>query len=228
VAFWIDEAYRDGKVTLGEGTKVLHGVKFYGEVEVGKNCVIGPYAVIGSPPQHLKEKVGGGKVIIADNVEIKEFVNVNSPLSEYTIINSNTYLMSHVHVAHDCTIGKNVTLVTGTHLAGHTVILPHSTLALNCCTHQYTTIGSFAFIGMGSVVTKDVPPCAKFYNGKIQGTNTVGLKRAGIPDYVIEGIWQYFYNGVPVPFYEDLLDIWQLARRKERKAYKMAMIWNDE
>lgn len=153
-------------------------------IKIGEKCQIHNSVVIGTPPQHLdfyyQGKRHDGKIIIGDNVVIREFVNIHLPTRKDTIIEDNCFIMSHCHIAHDCVLEEKVILATGTHLAGHTHIMRGAKLGLNCCTHQYTTIGSYAMIGMGSVITKDVPPFSVFNNKYgCYRINKVGMIRSG-------------------------------------------------
>jgi len=49
-------------------------------------------------------------------------------------------------------------------------------------THQKTTIGAYAMIGMGSVVVRDVPVGVKVVGNpaRMIGMNEVGLERSGV------------------------------------------------
>lgn len=126
---------------IGKGTKVWHFTHIMSGCELGENCNIGQNCVI-SPGVKL-----GSNVKIQNNVSIYTgviceddvflgpsmvFTNINNPRS--AIIRKGQYLKTLVK--RGATIGANATIV---------------------CGH---TIGEYAFIGAGAVVTKDVPPYA--------------------------------------------------------------------
>jgi UDP-N-acetylglucosamine acyltransferase len=62
------------------------------------------------------------------------------------------YLMAGSHVAHDCFLEENVTLANSALLAGHCHVMRNANLGLNVSVHQYSVIGSYTMLGMGTVV----------------------------------------------------------------------------
>ena len=65
--------------------------------------------------------------------------------------------------------------------------------------HQFTTIGSFAFVGGMSRVSQDIPPYVKAVGNPIElyGLNSIGLQRAGFsPDTVsaLKRLYRLFFN----------------------------------
>ena len=67
-------------------------------------------------------------------------------------------------------------------LAERVVVADGANLGLGTSVHQRRYIGRGAMIGMGSVVTRDVPPWAKVFGNpaRIHGANAIGMERAGI------------------------------------------------
>lgn len=190
-------------VIVGKNTQILPDTQLVQKrrIAIGDNCIIGPSVVLGTPPQHFDYyhlgKYNPDLIIqIGNNVIIREFTNVNFPTENRdTIIGDNCFIMSHCHIAHDCQLEKDVVLATGTHLAGHTTILEGASLGLNICTHQYSTIGAYTMIGMGSVIVKDIPPFLVYVNDlKCFKVNRVGMERAGFSFREINEIVQYYDN----------------------------------
>jgi UDP-N-acetylglucosamine acyltransferase len=66
--------------------------------------------------------------------------------------------------------------------------------------HQRRVIGGLAMIGMGAVVTRDVPPAALAYGNpcRVHGANRVGMERAGVPVEEIAAV-QLAYSVGDVP-----------------------------
>ena len=109
--------------------------------------------------------------IIAENCVIMDEVTIGlgSILSPFVTITSNVTIGSSFHanlysyVAHDCVIGDFVTFAPGVHCNGNVVIKNHAYIGTGAIIRNGQAgkpliIGESSVIGMGSVVTKDVPP----------------------------------------------------------------------
>ncbi|MBM4462379.1 MAG: oxidoreductase [Chloroflexi bacterium] len=129
---------------IGEGTRVWHFCHIMPEVSIGKNCVIGQNAFIGRGVKI------GNNVKIENNVSIYEGVTLEDgvfcgPSCTFTnVINPRSHISRRSEfretlVKKGATIGANATIVCG------------------------NTIGEYAFIGAGAVVTSDVLDYALAY-----------------------------------------------------------------
>jgi UDP-2-acetamido-3-amino-2,3-dideoxy-glucuronate N-acetyltransferase len=136
-----ESSYVDEPVQIGEGTSIWHFCHILGEVTIGRHCSIGQNVMIGP------RVTVGDNCKIQNNVSLYEgvtleddvfcgpscvFTNVVNPRS--AISRKNEFRPTLVK--RGATIGANATIV-----CGHTV-------------------GSYAFIAAGAVVTKDVPDFA--------------------------------------------------------------------
>lgn len=166
-------------VVLGDDNTIHSGSNVIGQVEIGARNTIGPFAAIGTPPQHRHMPETPGVVRIGNDNVLREFITVHMPTLGETRIGSNCYMMAYNHVPHDAEISDDVTLANSCQIGGHTRILKSANLGLSCVLHQYTTIGSGAMIAMGSIVVKDVPPYVLFMAGVATRVNHVGLERMG-------------------------------------------------
>jgi UDP-N-acetylglucosamine acyltransferase len=157
----------------------------YPNVWIDEDVHIGPYCVIGGPPEH-REFYGESKeskgVRIYRGSRIHEMVTVHAGTVRETVIGNNVAIFNKSHVAHDCILDSYSTIGGQVSLAGHTRVMSGATVSGMSCTHQHTVIGAYAFIGGASFVTKDVPPGEKWvgYPARFISYNDVGLQRADL------------------------------------------------
>jgi UDP-N-acetylglucosamine acyltransferase len=156
----------------------------YPRVEIEDDVEIGPYCVIGGPPEHRefysgKESKG---VRIESGSRIFSHVTIDSGTKETTVIGKRSALFQGCHVAHDCILGPDVTIGGQASLAGHTLVMEGAVVSGHSCTFQRVVIGAFSFVGGMSFVTRSIPPGEKWvgYNPRLVGKNDVGLARAGL------------------------------------------------
>lgn len=183
-------------VVVGEGTWIGSNVTIMEGARIGKNCRIFPGAVISAIPQDLKFEGEDSKVIIGNNVTIREFVTVNrgTKASGETVIGNNCLLMAYVHIAHDCHIGNNVILANAVNLAGHIDVEDYAIIGGMSAVHQFVHVGKHTMVGGGSMVTKDIPPYSKAGRTPISfvGVNSIGLRRRGYSDEQINFIHEIY------------------------------------
>ena len=170
-------------VRIGAGTTIGARATVSGPTTVGAGCSVGIGAVLGTDPQDLKYEGEATDLVIGDETQIREYVTVNrgTMAAGSTTVGSRCYLMSYVHVAHDCRIGEGVVLSNAVQLGGHVHVGDHAQIGGVTPVHQFVRIGHHAFVGGGSRVPQDVPPFARTAGNPIRlyGINAVGLRRAG-------------------------------------------------
>ena len=142
--FFVHEtAVVDTDVQIGKGSKIWHFSHIMSHCSLGDNCILGQNVFLG-----YSVRVGSGvkiqnNVSVYSGVEIEDdvflgpsmvFTNVNAPRS---FIEQKNY--ARTLVKKGASIGANATIVCG------------------------NTIGAYAFIGAGSVVTREVPDFAFIY-----------------------------------------------------------------
>lgn len=125
----------------------------YPNVILGDGITIGPYCIIGAPPE-WKGSVFNHGVVIGDGCTITGLVTIDGGGNEPTFIDKNCYIMKHAHIGHDATLLEGVTISCGAKIGGHTKIGKHANIGLNAVIHQNMYIQDGCMIGMGSVVTK--------------------------------------------------------------------------
>jgi UDP-2-acetamido-3-amino-2,3-dideoxy-glucuronate N-acetyltransferase len=148
-----ESAYVDEGVQIGAGTRIWHFSHIMKGTTIGADCTLGQNVLVGP------NVVIGNNVKIQNNVSVYEgvtleddvfcgpsmvFTNVDRPRSGFPT-GHEAYLKTLIKKG--ATIGANATIV-----CGHTV-------------------GEHAFIGAGSVVTRDIPAYAIVYGNpaRIQG-----------------------------------------------------------
>ena len=172
----------DGCVLAARAT-LEKNVKLAPRVKVGIGCVLG------GDPQDLKFRGETTWVEIGENTVLREYLTINrgTSYSHKTSVGRDCFLMSYVHLAHDCHVGNNVIISNATQLAGHVVVEDHAIISGVSAAHQFVRIGAHSFVGGCSRVAKDVPPFLKAVGNpvKLYGLNSVGLQRRGFKDETI-------------------------------------------
>ncbi len=209
----------DPDAELGEGVEIGPWVIVGPRVTVGDRCRIGPRArlqqnvrlaadvrvgdgsVLGGDPQDLKFRGEETWVDIGQGTIIREYTTINRATSATwrTSVGSRCFIMTYVHLAHDCHVGDEVVIANGTQCAGHVTIQDHAVLSGLNAIHQFVTIGSYAFVGGGSRVNQDIPPYVKAVGNPMElyGLNSIGLQRAGFPGATVAALkraYRLFFN----------------------------------
>jgi UDP-2-acetamido-3-amino-2,3-dideoxy-glucuronate N-acetyltransferase len=152
-AYFVDPtSVVDEPVEIGEGTQIWHFSHIMSGAKIGKNCIIGQNAFIASG------SILGNNIKLQNNVSVFKAVTLEDdvfcgPSMVFTnVFNPRSFISRKKEfratlVRKGATLGANATVICG------------------------NTIGKYAFIGAGSVVTKDVPDYALVYGnpGKVKG-----------------------------------------------------------
>jgi UDP-N-acetylglucosamine acyltransferase len=178
---------------IGAGTRLVSHVTVIGATTIGENCVVYPQAVLGGPPQNTGHKGGRTTLTIGDNCTIREFVTMHTGTDNArgaTIVGNNGNFLAYSHVAHDCTVGNDVTLTNGATLGGHCEIGDNVAIGGLSAVHQFVRIGHNAFLAGGSMLVGDLIPyaIAMGNRAKLRGLNVVGLKRSGMSRAEIQAL----------------------------------------
>ena len=179
----------DGCV-IAEGCSVGPHAVLERNVLLSRNVKIGVGSVLGGDPQDLKFKGEETTVEVGEGSTIREYSTINrgTAQSMKTTVGRGCFIMSYVHLAHDCHVGDGVIISNATQLAGHVTVEEKAILSGVSAVHQFVLIGRYSFIGGCSRVAKDVPPYVKAVGNpvKLYGLNTVGLQRNGFSEDVIK------------------------------------------
>jgi UDP-N-acetylglucosamine acyltransferase len=169
-------------VTIGSGTRIGPHVVVRGPCTIGRENRIYQFASVGEDPQDKKYAGEPTRLEIGDRNTIREFATIHRGTAQdasVTRIGSDNLLMAYTHVAHDCWLGDHIIMANAASLGGHVRIDDWVILGGFTIIHQFCRVGCHAFAGMGSAISKDVPPYV-MVNGqpaKPHGLNTEGLKR---------------------------------------------------
>ena len=179
------------EVVLGEQCVLISHVVLDGRTRIGARNTFHPFCAIGISPQDLKYRGEPTEAVIGDDNTIRENVTISRGTvggGGVTRLGSNCLLMASAHIGHDCQVGSNCILANAATLAGHVTIEDYATVGAFSPVHQGCTVGKYAFIGGGTIVTQDVLPFSKTSSrreSKAFGVNSVGLERRGFtPDRI--------------------------------------------
>jgi UDP-N-acetylglucosamine acyltransferase len=175
------------KVTVGERCTIAGHTVIERNTRVGDGVKIGYGTVIGNDPQDLKYKGEETWVEIGSGTIIREYCTINrgSTATGRTTVGERCFLMTYVHIAHDCVVGNDVIIANSVQMAGHVSVQDRAIISGLVPIHQFVRIGTYAFVGGLSRVNQDVPPYTKAAGNPVHlyGLNSVGLQRAGFsPD----------------------------------------------
>lgn len=151
------------------------------------------YAHVGGEPQDLKFHGEESWLIIGNDNRIREFSTMHRGTEGgggRTVIGDNNLFMAYTHIAHDCHVGNHVIMSNCATLAGHVDIADYAILGGLSAVHQFTRIGTGAFLGGTSSISQDLPPfmLAVGNRGGVHSPNLVGLRRHHASPEVIAGL----------------------------------------
>ena len=168
---------------IGDETTLQSHVVLEGSVKIGRKNVVGHGSVIGGLPQDLGFKGGtlSGVEIGDDNI-FREYCTVHRGTAEGTAtqIGNGNYLMTGVHLGHNCRIGNNVIIANNCLLGGYVRIDDGAFLGGGTTFHQFMHVGRLVMTQGSSAFGKDIPPfLLAAERNFVFGVNLIGLKRAG-------------------------------------------------
>ncbi|MGA7685525.1 MAG: acyl-ACP--UDP-N-acetylglucosamine O-acyltransferase [Terriglobales bacterium] len=173
------------QVELGERCHLLSHVAMDGPTRIGADNRFFPFCSIGLAPQDISYKGEPTRLEIGDHNEIREYVTINRATAKadgVTRVGSHNLIMAYTHIAHDCRIGNHIIMANAATLGGHVTVEDWATVGALCPIHHFVRIGTHAFIGGGTTVTRDVLPFSKTSaerGTRAYGLNAVGLERRG-------------------------------------------------
>lgn len=170
-------------VVIAEGCRIAPHVYIEGPTRMGRHNRIFPFASVGTEPQD--KKFAGeeeSELIIGEGNTIREAATIHRGTRHgggRTVVGDDNWIMTYVHIAHDCTIGNHTVLASNVALAGHVTIDDYAVLSGDVGVHQFCRVGSYSFSASRSVVARDVPPFVLVEGNRAKpcGINREGLLR---------------------------------------------------
>jgi UDP-N-acetylglucosamine acyltransferase len=171
-------------VVLKDRVRLISNVVVEGPSEIGADCTVHPYAVLGGPPQVLGFTNEQTRLEIGERNVIREYVTMHRGTPKgrgVTSVGSDSLFMAQAHVAHDCIVADRVIMAQAATLGGHVVVGEFAIIGGLAAVHQFGRIGPHVNIGGLAAVTKDVIPFGSAWgnHAHLEGLNLVGLKRRG-------------------------------------------------
>ena len=134
-----ESSYVDEPVSIGSGTKIWHFCHIQQGAKIGKNCSLGQ------------------NVNVSNNVVIGDYCKIQNNVSLY----EGVTLEDHVFCGPSCVFTNDLTprakYPKGSNNYIKTLVKEGATIGANATIVCGVTIGSWALVGSGAVVTKDVP-----------------------------------------------------------------------
>ncbi len=153
-----------GKCDIGENTVIDGNCYIYSNVRIGKNVIINAGTIIGVDGCGYERAVNGelqkfphvGGVDIGDNVRIGANVVIVKGVLDDTTIGEGTKIGNQCNIGHNVVIGRHCFIYPQA-INGSVRIGDYSWIAPGACIRNKVVIGNNVMVGMGSVVTKDIP-----------------------------------------------------------------------
>ncbi len=136
-----ESSYIDEGCQIGEGTKIWHFTHVMARARIGARCNIGQNVVI-SPD-----------VVVGDNVKIQNNVSVYTGV----VLEDDVFCGPSIVFTN---VANPRSHVSRKHEYQQTLVRRGASLGANATIVCGHTIGRYAFVGAGAVVTKDVPDYA--------------------------------------------------------------------
>jgi UDP-N-acetylglucosamine acyltransferase len=216
-------------VEIGAGTNIGPFAVVLAPCSIGRDCWIGPHAVIGTTAEHLEAMTippvppdasraldveaqrridefmwfgtHGAGVIIGDRSTIREQSTVHQGTEGPTTLGDDVFIMNKSHIGHDSTLGNRVRLAPGAMVPGHVWIGEDANIGMASAIHQFRAIGAGVMVGMHATVVKDVEPyrLVKGTPARAAGLNVVGMTRRDFTKSDIAALSDYYENGGELP-----------------------------
>jgi UDP-N-acetylglucosamine acyltransferase len=185
----------EGPVRIGANTRLRAHAYLSGWTQIGEDCEIHPFAIVGHLPQDFHFSGERSYCTVGNRVVIREGATVHrgTQPESYTIIGDECFLMTYSHVGHNCVLSKGCKIYNMVALSGHVEVGENAIVSGYSLIHQFARIGKLGFVAGGARVTMDVPPFFMAYGeSTVVQHNLIGMRRAGYGPEDIQEIRQAF------------------------------------
>ena len=216
-----ETAIVDPSAVLADGASVGPYTVIEAGVTIGADCEIGPFCrfgsgttvgdrnrfvshcSVGAPPQDLKFAGEATTLVIGHDNWFREFVTLHRGTpggGGVTQIGDKSLFMAYAHIAHDCMVGSQTIFANNATLAGHVEVGDFATVGALSAIHQFTRVGSYAFLGAYTGANKDCLPYMSTVGNrpsKCYGPNTIGLERKGFSEerrQALKRLWRLLHS----------------------------------
>lgn len=154
-----------GKCIIGNDTVIMPNAVILNNVTIGQKVIIQSGAIIGTDGLGCERESDGtlikfphlGGVTIEDKVEIGANCQIAKGALSNTIIGKGSKINVDCTIAHNVVLERNVWLSPKVNIAGSVRIGCNTTIFSGVIIRDKLEIGKQVVIGMGSVVTKNIP-----------------------------------------------------------------------
>jgi UDP-N-acetylglucosamine acyltransferase len=189
------------QVAVGDRCRIGPRATLQRNVRLAEGVSVGDGSILGGDPQDQKYNGEETWVEIGERTVIREYSTINrgTTATSKTTVGARCFIMTYVHLAHDCHVGDDVVIANATQCAGHVTIHDRAILSGLNAVHQFVTIGTYAFVGGCSRVNQDIPPYVKAVGNPMElyGLNSIGLQRAGFAGETVAALkraYRLFFN----------------------------------
>ncbi|MCL1894600.1 MAG: acyl-ACP--UDP-N-acetylglucosamine O-acyltransferase [Holophagaceae bacterium] len=186
--------YVEGPTKIGAGTVLRSHVAIGPHTEIGEENDIFPHASVGLHCQDISYKGELTRLVIGHRNVIRESATLHRGTLKgdgITKVGDDNFIMTGVHIAHDCILGNHNILANSATLAGHVEIGNFANIGGFSLIHQFSRVGDHAFMGGLTTASMDILPYMKTAgtrDPKSYGVNAIGLRRRGFTEEIIRAI----------------------------------------
>jgi UDP-N-acetylglucosamine acyltransferase len=204
----------DPQAIIGPQTRIGEFCVIESDVVIGSHCLLEPYVFVkrwttlgdrneisastslGTDPLDKVFTGDRSYLRIGNGNKIRENYTVSRGTKPETVttIGDGNYIMTSGHIAHNATVGNNVTIASCSLISGYVEVEDQAFISGGIVVHQFSKIGRLAMVGGNSRINMDLPPFFMYHGFEAApvGLNAVGLRRAGFTVEEIANVKQCY------------------------------------